>query len=231
MSQSNLWPCPRGFAQAPMKTLGASTSEARDVASSHPFFLLSRVAETLRWSQHQASGSYAILAPVVEYIVPAPAASHVALAPIVESCAPEVAYSSLAPVVEYIAPAASFLRYLRPWMSTSRLRLLWTLHLHVSLSTSRLRQLGTQHQHIGAHRASPAVSFVAPAPVDEYKAPAPAITASKGCTFCRATGRCKNGLSPEFHREGAHLVFGRLVRLPHARRVAPLRLACTTSSR
>ena len=71
--------------------------------------------------------------------------------------------------------------------------------------------------------AAHAVSYAALAPVGEYMAPAPAIAASKGYTFRRATGRCEHGLSPEFHREGVHWVFGRLVRLP--------RTACTTSPR
>ena len=46
---------------------------------------------------------------------------------------------------------------------------------------------------------APAVFYAAPALVGEYMAPTPAIAVCEGCTFCRATGRCEHGLSPEFH--------------------------------
>ena len=49
---------------------------------------------------------------------------------------------------------------------------------------------------------TPAESYAAPAPVGEYMAPAPAIAASKGYTFCGATGRCEHGFSQELLREG-----------------------------
>ena len=91
-------------------------------------------------------------------------------------------------------------------MSTLRLRLHGTLHLHLSLGASRLRQLGVLHQHLGEYVAlapvgyaapasvvenitpAPAVFCVAPAPVDECIPPGPALCATLAPVVIRCFG-------------------------------------------
>ena len=124
-----LWPCPRmfGSAQAPMRTVGASTSqardagtsEARDAAASH---LSTAVASSRdvaashachcccmqqrRWPA-PAEWSYAVHAPAVSYVAPPHVDENIAPA-VVERLAPAVSYTAPLPVVEYLAPAEPY---------------------------------------------------------------------------------------------------------------------------
>ena len=111
------------------------------------------------------------------------------------------------------------------WMSTWCLRQRCTQHLRQMCYIALAPVVGAAPIPVVEDIApTHVVSNAAPAPVGEYTAPGPVIAARKGYTLRRANGRYEHGLSPDFHREGVHWAFGRLVRCP------TLRLACTTSS-
>ena len=59
--------------------------------------------------------TYAAPAPVIEYVAPAPAVTYAALAPVFEYVAPTpaVTFAAPAPVIEYVAPAPVF-EYIAP---------------------------------------------------------------------------------------------------------------------
>ena len=177
-------------------TLLTAVASSRDVAGVTQFYLLLRAAEHSDGHVNGASTGSRVPAPVVEYIA--------------------VSYVALAPVDEYMAPAPSRDA---------------ALALVVVCISPVLVGCAAPASVVENIAPAPRVSHVAPAPVGEYMAPAASIAASKDTYFFRASGLCGHELSLGVHREGAHWVFGRLVRLPHARRVALLGLASSTSSR
>ena len=145
-----------GFAQAPMRTLGTSTSGARDVAAS-----------CARGGVHCACAFKGRCSCTCRCVHLACARVHLASRVDVSSAAASAAHGvyadvTPAPVVEYFAPAASYVTLLPSWSTSYQLPQCVTLLLrpwcvapalqgtqfpYLSLSTSRLRQLGTQHQH------------------------------------------------------------------------------------
>ena len=171
-----------------------------------------------------APAGYTTPAFSVEDTTPAPSMFSSLLSPWTSTAAP-------APVVFHLCLWMSTLRFrlhgtlhLHRLLGTSRLRQVGTQHRHLSwrtslqlpkcrplpapmdksapvLDTLPWRQTWTQHRTIVENIAPALAACYAPAPVDEYMAPASTIAARQRYTFCHATGRCEHGLSPEFHRE------------------------------
>ena len=81
-------------------------------------------------------------------------------------------------------------------MSTLRLRLQWTLHLHLSSTTWRLRQSPAP---VLEYIAPEPEGYAAPAPVVEYTAPAPTFTCTVGVADVRATLHCTVDDSQRHH--------------------------------
>ena len=204
---------------------GTSTSHAVPVPSWSTSYQLPQCLTLLLrqpWSlAHQQcpillapSVPYVTLAPVDVYIEPVPAVIaaptpvvvYISLAPggyaapasVVENIdpSPDVWSVAPAPVDEYMAPTPSLYTVPAPVVE------------YIALGTAPapvVVDIAPAH----------AVSYAAPAPVGDYMALAPAIAARKGYTSFRASAAAS-----------MHWVSGRLVRLLHARRMAPPTLGC-----